>query len=1415
MRSRMQWTACLALTLLVTSGALAQFPGMPGMPGGGAMPGDLSQLLGQLGGMMGGGMEGAGMGMAAAPAPSKYISPLVPLCWAVGRSQYPGIACLYATKQQKAQLEALIRQVAPSIEGRYWVKFADVTVDTDPPSFIREVLAAKYRLPKGGGGAAGAAAGMEGGSAEAGAMGMGMGMEGSGMAGAAAAGSVSDKELKVEARRAAPCIVIFGKDMFSQGAGAATPAAAATAAMPMEGGSMDASGMMGGAMGGTAAPAAGGSKWSLMDRSFMVYWSFVGNKEVPTPEILRFVLDAVGDRQAGIDRFARQLKQDNKNASVTLELARAYVRALERGKSFLPGLGLSADPARARVVQQNQYMADYLLARAETLGGGRSLVRDIRDEQAKLAGSFRYCPPTSLTPMLSQYFPGIVGYYQNQGQRLQLEALLDTPAVQQQMNNGHYWCKLVNLVSKDTAKDTSVIGMVQDEKLDAEIENYPALVLCGQDIFKEGDPVTPAQAAAAGASAGGAGMGMEGMAGAPSGSGMETGGAAATPQGSTSTDDGKLTGWILGGAGAAAAGTTTAAMPGGASGSAPEGMPSGGEAMAEGTMQTAASAVGEMTWSDWDYRQPNRMAYLMQYVLFQGARSAKAIPSSADLAAKMQTAVTIDNAARALKNDKEHDDIDLLLTVGQGFVDLKQHYMADYFLARAEKCAKDLDKKIAETEKRLADDEFVSDSERNTWKDRYARQRDEFVVYRDRIRQLRIALLTSFGNEQPTNQIPVLLTDFPGIIVFYEGDSSYDPSAAAEEPDAKTPVVSRQSGAVRSLLSQPHIAKYIEDKYWVKYIRVKSSDKDPRPGITPKPDWMTRLPAVLIMGADLFHTVGPRVAGGKTAAGAAAAGSAETGAMAGGVAPGMEMGAGSMGPGMEGAAGGAAAGVSSTGDPAEWLPPAGGGAATTAQAGAEGSMSAEAGGAMPMATAAAPAAGGPPQPIGILTGTSPMDGMFAQWADYGHENQLGLRQGYVMVHWSYMGRSQLPREWNQQAHSASQKPEDFDYFRRLLERTYEVDRLAHQAYEEERLASGMTPAATPAATTVLDLASEYVGLPGAYMAEYMLSRAEYLVQQKWEPVTSRVTKAADAALAEQAKGRDFTGGDYLVEIRNFLQQTPEDRSAWMASPAPKAWLAATVALRRMGMLPTVYLPQYVSLQYASAAGDGQGAIASSSLMGRPIPAYFQLPPEKLTDTQLREVRTSAMNALSAGAIGVDPKALWSRLLLVETELRARRGATDIDSSWREIMSLWTSRQQTSTGYSDKILEALDRAVDGEINVLRALNDAGMRMQAAPGSGADMANRTMSAATEENPDWAGSPLSEVASLRDYLKARPHDRAADQARYLMGVMLETGPTANDMRPLTNAASEQYGKLKPMDTPPHWWRFGYGRWDRFQAN
>ncbi|MEN6545256.1 MAG: hypothetical protein ABFE07_04375, partial [Armatimonadia bacterium] len=278
--------------------------------------------------------------------------------------------------------------------------------------------------------------------------------------------------------------------------------------------------------------------------------------------------------------------------------------------------------------------------------------------------------------------------------------------------------------------------------------------------------------------------------------------------------------------------------------------------------------------------------------------------------------------------------------------------------------------------------------------------------------------------------------------------------------------------------------------------------------------------------------------------------------------------------------------------------------------------SAEAGGAMPMATAAAPAAGGPPQPVGIITGTSPMDGMFAQWADYGHENQLGLRQGYVMVHWSYMGRSQLP-------------------------------------------------------------------------------------------------------------------------------------------------------------------------------------------------------PEKLTDTQLKDVRTSAMNALSAGAIGVDPKALWSRLLLVETELRARRGATDIDSSWREIMSLWTSRQQTSAGYSDKILEALDRAVDGEINVLRALNDAGMRMQAAPGSGADMANRTMSAATEENPDWAGSPLSEVASLRDYLKARPHDRAADQARYLMGVMLETGPTANDMRPLTNAASEQYGKLKPMDTPPHWWRFGYGRWDRFQAN
>jgi hypothetical protein len=1406
MGSSKSWRICLALLICLAAPGMAQFPGMPGMGGFGPAPGgfDMGGLLGQLGGLMGGMGDAGGMGMmGAAPTPvaSKYISPLVPLCWAVGRSQYPGIACLYATREQKAQLEALIQQVAPQIEGRFWIKFADVTIDTDPPSFIREILSPKYRNPKGGGGGAVAAsAGTE--------MGMG-GMEsgmGGGMGAPAAGAAPTDKQAQVEARKKCPAIIIFGKDMFSQGAGAAAaPTAAVSPTAGMGGIDMG----MGASGGGMAAPtaAAGASKWASMDRNFMIHWSFVGSKEMPTPEVLRFVLDEIGDRDTGIDRWTRALKFSRKNTDTTIQLAKAYVRALQHGKQFLPTLGLSSDPTRSRMVQQNQYMADYLLARAETLAGGEARASEIRAEQAKLTGHFRYEGPSTLTPILSKHFPGVVGYFRTPQERLQLENILDMPAVQQALDAGHYWAKLVNVVPGDTKADSGLIGMLKDAKLDVEIHQYPALVVCGQDVFREGDPVEMAKAGGAAAATGeGAGMmggdmGMSGMGGMGMESGVAAGGAATG--GSTSTDDGKLTGWILGGNAAGAAGAASASMSAGmgAAGESPEGMAMGGEMMMGGGGAAAATAMGTIGFSDYDYRQPNRMAYLMQYSFFEGVGGPRPLPGAVQLGAVLNQARTADDLCRQLKADKGHDDVDLLLGVGESMVRLNQSYLADYFLARAERCIRDEEKKIKDAEQRLADDPWATDADRTSWQNRYGARRQQFVNARTRLRALRTELLVAISRDESSLQIPVLLNSFPGIVVFYQGDASFDPDAAV--PSGSGPVRSRASDYIHSLLAQPHIADYIRDKYWVKYIRVKYNADDPGVGIDTQPEFLTALPALLLMGPDAFSD--PQVVGGKAA-----------GPGGGQAAAGMEQGMGmepGMGMGME--TGGAAMTSSATGDPTEWLPAAGAAAATVTQAGGE-TMGMEG---MGMGTpTAAPAAGGKVEPVGIIAGNSPSEGGFAQWVDYGHENQLGRRNGFVMVHQAYVGRRELPAQW-----SGPQKAEDFDPFRRVLERVAAVDELSRQVFAENRDAGEKNPDGQ----VVMDLAYEYLGLPGNYMAEYMLSRAQYLADNQWTPDPERVTAAVKEALAEQAKGADYTGSDRLMQIRNYLMENPDgDRSAgaWLNSPAPGAWLAALTALNRMGDLPTFFAPQYASGNLVEQSGSepmvttAHLAGAISVTTGRTelsglarLPACYQQPPEKLTNEQLRDVRTALLQAVRGGLSGADAKVAWSRLLQAELELRTRTKASGVDASWREIMSAWQS-SPSAQAYQDVVKDALTRALGDELRAMRAINDVDLRLHGRGGPNLD--NPAYTGTTLQPPDTVGSPLSELGVLRDYLKKRPHDRGAQQARYLLGVLLEAGPTAGDNPRFTEAAREQFDALKPAARPPHWWRWGNGRWSQFQA-
>ncbi len=441
------------------------------------------------------------------------------------------------------------------------------------------------------------------------------------------------------------------------------------------------------------------------------------------------------------------------------------------------------------------------------------------------------------------------------------------------------------------------------------------------------------------------------------------------------------------------------------------------------------------------------------------------------------------------------------------------------------------------------------------------------------------------------------------------------------------------------------------------------------------------------------------------------------------------------------------------------------------------------------------AAQGEVEPNGIITGVSglPDNGVtFTQWANYAHEHQLGLHQGYAMVHWVYGGHDGLPAMW---VARGDEKPEEADLFRRQLEKTVEVDRLVRALIRnpEDALATQ-------------DLAREYVGLPGEYMTEYMLARLEQLVNDGWAPKISTVRGLADQSLSEQAKGKDHTGGDQLVEFRNYLSKTRgSDRrmsvDAWLESPSPGVWLAVLTALRRCGQLPVFYTNQYANGNQATAAPDGSVHLATTAAMpgasgdnlSAQLPAYAQLPPEHLEDQQLKDLRDALVQMVESGVEVRSGRVVWSRLMAVELELRDRRKASAVDDSWEQIMTAWKSSAAFSSAYGDAVMKALDEAMRDEITALRAINEVDAEVQLRLRS--------------RGPAQGVMGASEVGTLRDYLKKRPDGRIADQARYMLALMLENEAQGT-------AAREQYAALKPLDRPPHWWRWGRGRWEQFQA-
>lgn len=456
---------------------------------------------------------------------------------------------------------------------------------------------------------------------------------------------------------------------------------------------------------------------------------------------------------------------------------------------------------------------------------------------------------------------------------------------------------------------------------------------------------------------------------------------------------------------------------------------------------------------------------------------------------------------------------------------------------------------------------------------------------------------------------------------------------------------------------------------------------------------------------------------------------------------------------------------------------------------------------------AAPAGGDqPPIPNGIIRGVAPQGHVFVQLTDYGHINQMGRRVGHAMVHVPYVGRDDMPKRWAELRYTSGKKPEDFDPFLMQLKKVYSIDQLARSAHDEYQrfIAKESDPDFRPQVQYVLDLAVVYTALPAPAMSEYMLARAEKIMADGWKPNAERIKEVVNEIARQQAKGPQYSGGDLMPNLVNYLKEDPDAElalGAWMSSPSPEVWLATLSILHREGSLPVIYEPQYLSTnritQDALAGGVALASttpLGTGSEFGRGVPTYFQQDPKQLSVEQLQTVRRSMIQAIESGAQGVMARVAWSRLFLVEMELRDRTSARGVNASWREIMSLWRRRDETvgSGGYADTVLAAATKAAKLEIRALRAANIVDIDIQRA---------------LRENKDLAlpGS-VDQLAELREYVKKRPAGRSADHARYMLGIVLAA--SMDDP-----AGDEQLSVLKDLQAPPEWWRWGLEGWESFK--
>jgi len=475
------------------------------------------------------------------------------------------------------------------------------------------------------------------------------------------------------------------------------------------------------------------------------------------------------------------------------------------------------------------------------------------------------------------------------------------------------------------------------------------------------------------------------------------------------------------------------------------------------------------------------------------------------------------------------------------------------------------------------------------------------------------------------------------------------------------------------------------------------------------------------------------------------------------------------------------------------------------------------------------------------------------WSDYNY--RMPDRTAELMYFWLYQGRGP--------AGIPMADTEGQEGFVRRLATIHRASELSIAVVDENKaLQKDMedSPDAPetwryPNGQRVLGLAGEYVAIPGSYLTEYMLARADWLMEQGWQPDAKTVEAAADATLAQQAKGTNHTGADSLPELRNFLEMgsrwtCPEcgkmlpadavvgDRcplcsTAYLLNRGPiasngelysKVWLATFTALRRMGDLPLASAAGYVNLnspsagQAAPAPGGPRMGTASaawdwSEALVEQMPSFFQQPVAYLSDTQLTALRGSLLQALRASLPVRDAEAAWAHLIHVELELRDRSGAQGVDKSWQEVFSVWENTPGLTRPYSHQVLKAARRAVRAEIEGIRAIALADTLLQSQLRGGGRGLNPEYSVEAGAGDPVTLSIADQIAPLARFLEKRPDSRTAPQARYMLGVLLEISRDDDGGRRLVPAAREQFAALKPQGTPWPWWRWGQQRWQDFE--